>query len=334
VRYSASPAEADRAPAAIFRLELVIGVCGIVAMAAAVTAATESIHRQTIGAHRIVFEGLKVTYPTLNVAAGALLALAVLGAVVLLTAVWEAVHQARATGRLVRGLRVLGPLSGHADISLVDHPAPEAFCVGLLRPRIFISTAAVELLDADQLAAVVEHERHHRHARDPLRLMCGRVLARAVFFLPILRPLRDRYADVAEQHADYAAVRDGPGGRAALAGALLAFDASAPPGTSGISPHRVDSLLGAAPRWRPPAALVGLTVAALAGLVVLIWRASRTAAASATFDLPVVSSQPCVLVLALVPLIACLAAVTVRIRVRPARPYTRNGAAANSRIPA
>ncbi len=62
-----------------------------------------------------------------------------------------------------------------------------------------------------------------------------------------MQPLCDRYADVVELSADRAAVRASAGREAPLASALLAFDENAPPGASGISPERVDSLLG-----RPP----------------------------------------------------------------------------------
>jgi hypothetical protein len=155
--------------------------------------------------------------------------------------------------------------------------------------------------------------------RDPLRLASARVLSRALFFLPVLRPLHDGYAELAEVHADRAALQAVAGGRSALAAALLAFDASAPPGASGISPYRVDSLLGRAPRWRPPGLLMLVAITTLAGLVVIVWRASQVASATATLNPPVISSQPCILVLALIPLAACLAAGTDPRRGRPER---------------
>ena len=86
------------------------------------------------------------------------------------------------------------------------------------------------MLDDGQLRAVLEHEHHHRRRRDPLRLAFALVLRRALFFLPVLRPLHDRHVDLAELHADRAAVRAEAGGRASLAAALLTFDATAPPG--------------------------------------------------------------------------------------------------------
>jgi hypothetical protein len=312
VRSSDSPAKTERGPGFVFRLQLALAACSLIAMAAAFTATAESIHRRTVGAHRVTVDGLTLTYPALNAAAGVLLALAVLGAVVLVTAVLEAARQLRASRRFVRRLPVLGPLPSHPGVSLVDDAAPEAFCAGFLRPRVYVSRGALELLSPAELHAVLAHEHHHRRVRDPLRLAGARVLSRALFFLPVLRPLGDRYADLAEVSADSAAVRAAAGGRAALAAALLAFDANAAPGTGGISPHRVDSLLGTGPRRRLPAPLLVLAIGTLAGLAVVVWTASRTASASTTLNLPVISSQPCVLVLALVPLAACLVATARR----------------------
>jgi Zn-dependent protease with chaperone function len=304
------PARAETRPATVFGLQVLLGGCGLIAMVAAVTATAESIHRRTVGAHRLTVDGLTVTYPALNAAAAVLLALALLGAFVLITAVRETWHQLRASRHFLRRLPIVGPLPDRPEVHVVDDPAPEAFCAGFLRPRVYVSRGALELLNANELSAVLEHEHHHRRMRDPLRLASARVLSRALFFLPVLHPLHHSYADLAEVHADRAALQADANGRSALAAALLAFDATAPPGASGISPHRVDSLLGTPPRWRPPGVLVLLAITTLAGLAVIVWRASQVASANATLNLPVLSSQPCVLALALLPLAASLATIT------------------------
>jgi hypothetical protein len=188
-------------------------------------------------------------------------------------------------------------------VSVVDDDVPQAFCAGLLRPRVFISSGAVDLLGGDELAAVVRHEQQHLAAHDPLRLAAARVLEQALFFLPALRPLGNRSDELAEQRADAAAVA-AAGDRAPLASALLAFDASTPAGTAGISPDRIDSLLGLTLPRRLPLALISASLALVALLIVVTWRASVEASAGATFNLPVVSGQPCVLVLAFIPLVA------------------------------
>ena len=76
---------------------------------------------------------------------------------------------------------------------------------------------------------MLEHEDHHLRVRDPLRFACGRILSQALFFVPVLRPLGDRYGELAELQADDAAVRASAGQKAPLASALLGFEASGTP---------------------------------------------------------------------------------------------------------
>jgi hypothetical protein len=292
----------------VFRSQVALGAVGLAATTAAVVTAVGSVHRASRGTHQIVIAGQQFTYPAVNVAAGVLLALAGLGAVVLAIMVRGTWTQLRADRSLARGIPVLGPLPGHPGVAVIDDATPQAFCAGYLRPSVYISRGALELLSAAELEAVLSHEYRHGSTRDPLRFACGRLLTKALFFLPALRPLGERYEELAEQKADEAAVRASAGERGPLAAALLAFDAATPAGAAGISNERVDSLLGHPPGWRLPSALIAVSLAALCGLVVLVWRASAAAAAHATFNLPVLSSQPCMLVLALLPAAVVLGA--------------------------
>jgi hypothetical protein len=304
----------------VFRSQIAFGAVGLTAAGAAVVTAAGSVHRASRGTHLVVIAGRQFTYPAVNVAAAVLLALAGLGAIVLATLVRGAWSQLRAYRSFVRGIPVLGPLPGHPEVSLIDDADPQAFCAGYVRPRVYISRGALELLSEAELGAVLSHEQRHRSSRDPLRFACGRLLSQALFFLPALRPLTDRYEEIAEQNADQAAVRASAGEPGPLAAALLAFDAATPAGAAGISNERVDSLLGQAPRWRLPSPLIAASLATLCALVVLVWRASGAASAQATFNLPVLSSQPCMLVLALLPAAVVLVAHTLRRRLtRPHR---------------
>jgi hypothetical protein len=296
----------------VFRTQLGLGALGIGAAGTAVVAAAGSVHRASRGANHVVIAGQELTYPAINAAAAILLALAGLGVVVLAMLARGSWRQVRDYRSFVHGIAIAGALPRHPGAIVIDDPSPQAFCAGYLRPRVYVSRGALELLSEPELEAVLLHEDQHRVTRDPLRFACARLLAQALFFLPALRRLGDRYADLAEERADQAAVRGSAGEPAPLAAALLAFDAAAPAGVAGISPARVDSLLGQAPRRRFPSPVVALTLATLCSAVVLVWRASATASAHATLDLPVVSSKPCMLVLALIPALVCLAAYAAR----------------------
>jgi Zn-dependent protease with chaperone function len=302
----------------VFGLQLALGLCGLLATGLAVGSAAGSVHRQSSGGHEILIGGQQFTYPTVNVAAAVLLALAALGLIVLAIAARASWQQLWAYRRFVRGIPVVGPLPGGSDVTVIDDPSPQAFCAGYLRPNIYISSGALELLSEEELGAVLIHEEHHRAVRDPFRFAFAHVLSQALFFLPALRPLGDRYREIAEQREDVAAVRASAGEKGPLAAALLAFEAAEPPGAAGITPERVDSLLGRASSWSLPSSLIAASLAALSAIIVLAWRASEVASAQATFNLPVLSSQPCMLVLAMLPIVVCAGALAGRRSAVPA----------------
>jgi Zn-dependent protease with chaperone function len=292
----------------LYRLQLLLGSAGLSACALVVAAGVGSVQVDSARTHGLEVAGMRFTYPAVNVAAAILLALAALGAAVLVVTMRAGWRQVRAHQRLVRALPVAAPLPGHPDVVVLDAAAPVAFCAGWLRPRVYVSTAALERLTDRELRAVLAHEQHHGALRDPLRLAVGRVLAQSLFFLPILGALHDRYADVAELTADAAALEASAGESAPLASAMLTFAATPSGGVVGISSERVDSLLGRPVRWALPWALLVAALVTLAAVITLAWRASASASVHASLNLPLVSSKPCVLVLALVPVVACLAA--------------------------
>ena len=71
--------------------------------------------------------------------------------------------------------RDAGEIAGLVYVNVVNDSSPEAFCAGFLRPRVYVSRGAVELLTPDELRAVLQHEHHHWRMRDPLRLASARV---------------------------------------------------------------------------------------------------------------------------------------------------------------
>jgi hypothetical protein len=77
---------------------------------------------------------------------------------------------------------------------------------------------------------------------------------------------------------------------------MLAFEAN------GIAPERVDHLSGLTPDWRLPVAVTALSLFGATALALLVWQLGRHAILQTTLALPVLSAQPCVVILALVPL--------------------------------
>lgn len=101
---------------------------------------------------------------------------------------------------------------------VIEEERPTAFCVGLWRPRVVVSTGLLEKLGEPALKAVFEHELSHRRRRDPLRRALAKSVARGLFFVASLSDLADVVPAQGEVAADAAAV--GSVGREALARAL------------------------------------------------------------------------------------------------------------------
>lgn len=211
-------------------------------------------------------------------------------------------RQVRASRRFLATLQINGPALSRLPRTFVfADEAPQAFCAGLLRPRIYVSTGAIATLGDDELQAVLAHERHHARCRDPLRLLIARTARDALFFLPGMRQLADRYAALAELAADRAAVRANAGDRRSLAAALLAFDASTSTAVVGIAPERVDSLLGDRPAWQLPLALIASAVVVLTAITVVAVRVADASAHTA-LNMPLLLASACMLAMATVPL--------------------------------
>jgi Zn-dependent protease with chaperone function len=292
-------ARAGRSAPDLFRVTLVVGAAATVLAAVALVLAFRAV---TVGedaeVHRI--EALGLVYPTANAAALVVLGMAAIGLVALGLALRSIGRQLLAQRRLARML-ARRCVRRAGTFAVIADEQPTAMCAGLLRPRIYVSTAALERLGPRELEAVLGHEAHHRRRRDPLRLAVAQTLGDALFFLPAVRRLARHHALLTEIDADSAAVRAARGDPSGLAGAMLRIAGQAPDGAVGIEAERVDSLLGRPPHLLLPL-LFGFAVIAglvLAMLVVLL--AGRSAAGQATLALPGLSRQPCVVALALVP---------------------------------
>lgn len=104
-----------------------------------------------------------------------------------------------------------GPLAAithAAGVRLDVTPArrPAAFCFGLLRPRVVVTTGLLERLSDAEQAAVVWHEAEHAHAHEPAKCLLARTAANTFFWIPALRDLLERFLLVKEISADRRAI--------------------------------------------------------------------------------------------------------------------------------
>ncbi len=153
-----------------------------------------------------------------------------------------------------------------ARLDLARSIEPLAFTHGVLRPRLLLSTALVDVLDDDELEAVLRHERSHMRGLDPLRILLVRALSVPLRLIPGAAGLADAYLCQRELDADRAAIH-GMGDPFPLASALhrLLMDPGRPQladlAVGALSPTdvRIDRLLGAGATsrslLRPPSTL-------------------------------------------------------------------------------
>jgi beta-lactamase regulating signal transducer with metallopeptidase domain len=180
-----------------------------------------------------------------------------------------------------RSLQALARDLGLRRLVVVEAAEPLAFCAGIVRPRVVVSTAVVAVMEPPALRALLAHEGAHARRRDPLRQVLAAVAARALWLAPAASAVAAHRRLHCELAADRQAARQA--GPRALAGALLAMHHAQPSaahaalaGGASLLQARVDALHGAAaPRLRLPAAtlartLLGAALAAgvLAGLAV------------------------------------------------------------------
>lgn len=140
---------------------------------------------------------------------------------------------ARVTYLLVTGLRDAHRVRGehltrlhlvaHRDCTLdafvLDHPTAAAYCLPGRSGTIVLTTAAISALDADELAAVLAHERAHLRGRHHLVLAGANALAATMPLMPGLRWARAEQARLLEMIADDDAAVDA--GRFTVASALV-----------------------------------------------------------------------------------------------------------------
>lgn len=162
-------------------------------------------------------------------------------------------------------------------VELRDDDEPFALCIGMLRPRVAVSTGLLRHLGREELAAVLAHEELHRRRRAPLRQLVARVTARALFFVPLLDDLLEVHLVEEEILADRTSSLIV--GRRALALALSKLSSSpiSIVGASGFGrvpalPYRVRALEdGSMPLPRlglPRVVMSGISLGALVVLVV------------------------------------------------------------------
>ncbi|MNI15530.1 heat shock protein HtpX [compost metagenome] len=91
---------------------------------------------------------------------------------------------------------------GGSHILVVSHPESLALTMGFIRPQIIVSTGMLQLLDEDELEALIQHETFHRNKKDPLKTFLMSICSSVLWYIPILTWSYKQYVTVREVLAD------------------------------------------------------------------------------------------------------------------------------------
>ncbi|MDM5297437.1 M56 family metallopeptidase [Bacillus pumilus] len=93
------------------------------------------------------------------------------------------------------------------DINVFHYQEPFAFVMGMLHPKVYISTALMDMLDEGEVEAVIHHELHHKYCYDPLKTFAFSMLTKVLWYIPVLKHMRQSYSVFREVIADDYAIQ-------------------------------------------------------------------------------------------------------------------------------
>jgi Zn-dependent protease with chaperone function len=130
------------------------------------------------------------------------------------------------------------------NVSVIDHPSSAAYCLPGKPGSIVVTAGALDVLDDDQIEAVIAHERAHLHGHHGWVLAAARVAARALPRLQLARTAQSEIITLVEMRADQIALRSSH--RSAMAQALVHLSAGTVPagmmGAGGSAVARLERL--------------------------------------------------------------------------------------------
>lgn len=133
---------------------------------------------------------------------------------------------------------------GNKKYFVFDSTLPTAFTKGFFRPKIFVSSGAIQKLSTAELAAVLTHEIYHASRRHPLKGFAAQIFSNFFFFIPLIKDLSNHFLKYREVHADNHAKLAGFN-HAIIGSALLKMSVFSPASTNvsfGYFKERVEAL--------------------------------------------------------------------------------------------
>ncbi|WEG12136.1 M56 family metallopeptidase [Pullulanibacillus sp. KACC 23026] len=106
------------------------------------------------------------------------------------------------------------------SIAVINDDKMVAFTIGLRTPLIVLSTGLLNLLETQEVEAVILHEMSHKINHDSLKIFILRLIARTLWFVPMTKLLYTNFKILCELSADEYAIKT-TGSELGLSTALL-----------------------------------------------------------------------------------------------------------------
>lgn len=87
-------------------------------------------------------------------------------------------------------------------VIIYKNSEPEAYCIGLLKPKIYISSKLIKIMDENELESILVHEMYHMQNRNNLILFIFKYFSYILFPFPFIKDLHKQYELQAEIEAD------------------------------------------------------------------------------------------------------------------------------------
>lgn len=185
----------------------------------------------------------KADTPLIAVAGSIFLLVSVLW--LLVQALLVIVHTSTARRRHRTMLDLIGTADHRIGATVLEHGSINAYCLPGRGGRVVVTSGALDVMSADELSAVLAHERAHLAGRHYLMMGTVQWLLATLPFLPLARKAEAAVSFLIERAADEVASQRH--GRAAVASALLIVNRTSVPraalGVSGGSARRRVTLL-------------------------------------------------------------------------------------------
>jgi Zn-dependent protease with chaperone function len=96
----------------------------------------------------------------------------------------------------------------NTEILVVKDNAFIALAIGLINPRIVISTKVLEIFEEEEVKAILLHERFHCMNFDPLKVFITSLISAGMHYVPVIKSLVNYYKTWIELIADHYAVNE------------------------------------------------------------------------------------------------------------------------------